>query len=712
MPLTSVSVARAFAVACLFTSLACQAQSATPLINTVQTVSTNTAPAPLAHTFPITAAGTYQINLTDIGAGLPQAAAPLASVKLAISAPDSSLVTLTAVNDSSVDANTPHTQLTAAGSATFVVAANAVGNYTIHVVGAPTTDSNGNALPNSGPVSTQVVNKATSAQIDGFTGVLSLPPTGVLNNVGALSDTFTVATTGSYTVTLTDMQMPLALANTTALILPEGGSPLTDNTLATTAGGAMSATQTITLTANTPYAIIAGGQSNTANGTPNAGLYGISVAPVGNSTPVYSKSVPVGIVSSVATPALTSTNYTLSLTDLTFPNMLSQVGVAVTLNGQSVAQLTSTGTSPTFTAANTSYQVFAVGVPNSGSQGSYTLVLQPASGPAVLNLSRAVSDPTSGVFAYSYDTTVSAQTYAVDLADFGYPGSFSSLQLAVIQAGAQIDKQGGLKVVSGTPSATENITPAAGPVTLLVFATPGSANSGGLFGLDLTPNGAGGPSFETSQGVGALFSVQKVTIPTDGSYQVVVKDLGFPASFANLGVIVTRGTSKIGSVFGTQSLTFTASSGDYLINFLAQPTTTDKAGTYAMAVQQAPPAATLTLSANPTTVTSGATTMLTWTTTNTSSCSATSSPSGVWSGTVVTSGSFTTPALTANTTFTLTCVGLDGSSQNQKVTVNVTPASSGGGGGGGGGGGSIQTDVLAVLLGLLVLRAFPVRNRQ
>ncbi len=65
----------------------------------------------------------------------------------------------------------------------------------------------------------------------------------------------------------------------------------------------------------------------------------------------------------------------------------------------------------------------------------------------------------------------------------------------------------------------------------------------------------------------------------------------------------------------------------------------------------------VTLSANPTTVDSGGTSTLTWSATNATLCTA----SGAWSGDKPTSGSEPTGAITAMSTFTLTCQGPGGS---------------------------------------------------
>ena len=80
------------------------------------------------------------------------------------------------------------------------------------------------------------------------------------------------------------------------------------------------------------------------------------------------------------------------------------------------------------------------------------------------------------------------------------------------------------------------------------------------------------------------------------------------------------------------------------------------------------PAPTVTLSASPTTVASGGSSTLDWSSSNASSCSA----SGAWSGSKnPSSGSETLNNLTQTVTYTLTCSG-GGGSGNQSVTVTVT----------------------------------------
>ncbi len=78
----------------------------------------------------------------------------------------------------------------------------------------------------------------------------------------------------------------------------------------------------------------------------------------------------------------------------------------------------------------------------------------------------------------------------------------------------------------------------------------------------------------------------------------------------------------------------------------------------------------VTLSANPTTVASGARTTLTWSSSGASTCSA----SGGWSGAKTTSGTEQSAALSANATFTLDCTGTGGTTrQSVPVTVSAAP---------------------------------------
>jgi subtilisin family serine protease len=90
---------------------------------------------------------------------------------------------------------------------------------------------------------------------------------------------------------------------------------------------------------------------------------------------------------------------------------------------------------------------------------------------------------------------------------------------------------------------------------------------------------------------------------------------------------------------------------------------------------------TLTLAAS--SIVAGSSTTLTWSSVNTTGCTA----SGSWSGAMSSSGSQTeTPSAAGTDTYMLTCANAAGTSPATSVVLTVTaaPAKSGGGGGGGG----------------------------
>jgi len=246
------------------------------------------------------------------------------------------------------------------------------------------------------------------------------------------------------------------------------------------------------------------------------------------------------------------------------------------------------------------------------------------------------------------------------------------------------------RTASGRPGA------AAGPLSLLVFAQPGA--SGGLFGVDLTASGNSNPAFAATQGVGQLFSAQQLNIVAGGTYKVTVSDVGFPAAFQNLAVVVTRGANQLGSIFVSGNFSFAATPGNYFVNVIAEPAGSDEAGTYALDVASAPPAPVVSLSSDRSSVSSGGTVNLIWSSQNATTCTA----SGGWSGNQPLNGTKTTAAITATTTFTLTCKGAGDNTATKSVQVTVSA------GGGGGGGGAVQPDLLALLLTLVLLRAVAV----
>jgi plastocyanin len=359
----------------------------------------------------------------------------------------------------------------------------------------------------------------------------------------------------------------------------------------------------------------------------------------------------------------------LSVHDLGFPAKLSQVGALVTRDGMLVASLTASGETAVSAAvpatAGADYQIFGYATAAASTAGFYSVDIADGSGDSLLHVSQGVTDPASGIQAFVYPASVaSAGSYTVDFTDFGFPAGLTGASLALAQNGALVG-------TAVAPGATLNASLAVDPLDVLVVATP--ATGGGLFGFDVLA-GSGTALLRESQGVGAAFSATPVTVTAAGNYIVNVTDVGFPAPFSELAVVVTQGGQNIGSIIGGGQFTFSATPGSYILNFIATPNATADAGTFALSVVEAPPAPTVTLSASALEVSSGGTVTLTWMTQNATTCNA----SGGWSGTLATSGSQTSAKVTASTTYTLSCTG-EGGTTTQSVTVALAPSSHGGG---------------------------------
>ncbi len=139
------------------------------------------------------------------------------------------------------------------------------------------------------------------------------------------------------------------------------------------------------------------------------------------------------------------------------------------------------------------------------------------------------------------------------------------------------------------------------------------------------------------------------------------------ASSAWTGSQANSGTmSETPTAAGTSSYTLTCSGAGGTTPATATLTVTP------------PPAPTVTISVAPTSITSGQSATLTWSSTNATSCTA----SGAWSGTEATSGSSTvSPTVIGTASYTLACTGSGGTATGT-ASLSVAAASGGKSGGG------------------------------
>ena len=687
LPLHGVRRAICYCALAGVISLAPPARAQSLLVNDVNTIATADQAVPVEHSFTVPNPGTFQVTLTDLGQT--GANAPLASVQLGITF-GSTLVT----------------SLAQAGFVQFNAAA--AGTYVVRVVGKP------GPTVGSGPFGVSITNVSDGSQLAGasFVSTLALPPSAA-SNVASLNDApVTVPADGTYTLTLTDLQFPQFLTDTqVALVAQGGGAPLA--TLAIANGQpAASVQQTVSLLASGSYTIVGfGGMATSA--PVNAGLFAVVLRDSTNAI-VYAHVLTVGTVNALGTVSLAGGTYALDFTDLKFPVALAgtaPTGAIVLLGDKAEARLTAPGKAPSFADVSGTYAIFSLGAASATpGTGSYEVDLVPTdasgnpTGAPAFSSFQPVATSGSNQSAYGFSAAVTAAgNYQIQLADYQTPAPMTSITLIAAQNGT-------ILTVPALSAAGSAVVPAAiGNLGILVFAQPPSG--GGVIGLFVTPSSGGAPVLELTQGIGAPFTSRKVTLPASGNYQVTLADVGFPAnvpsggSFATLYALVTQGTTLLGSILGGGTLPFTATSaGDYFVTFTAQPAAPSKAGTYALTLGLAPPAPVVNLTSSATQVASGGSATLSWTTQNATSCTA----SGGWSGSQPLSGSnVSTGALTADTTFTLSCTGAGGTTQ-QSVTIKIASSS----GGGGGGGGRLGEDDLILLALLAALRLAAARRAE
>jgi hypothetical protein len=639
--------------ALLIPALVAHAQATDPLPPETQLVTASGAPAPTQETFTIATAQDLVATFTDL-----QIPAALSGASVVVTQ-GASIVGMAALAP-------PATTAT-------VSLPGALGEYTLAVIGTPSTASNVGTFTVCVAPSATPTACISSASIAGNITVQTTPANPTLST---LTETLTVTTGGAYTFTYADDQFPTALSAAPSLALFQGSTVIAAPVAASPA--------TITLNPGV-YTLFAIAQ---ANATSKAGLYGITISGPGVA-PLLDSSFPVGTLS----PASPGTNpsaqtLTLNVTDFAFPVPLASARAMVTAGGTILGTATAGSGASNFPAPAGSLQVWSFGT--GAASGAFEVDLTSAAA-SISQVASALSNATSLVFAFITPSALTAgTTYQVSASDYQFPAALQGLQFAVAQ-GAMIQKS-----MSGAGAVT--FTAAGAPAVLLVDATIPAANGNGMFDVNLqTTTATPQFVFDQTQGVSTtgVFTSQAVNIGTAGNFDATLSDLGFPAQFASLALLISNNGQNLGKIYGGGTSTYAATPGTYQLNFIATPGTLMSGapaqyGLYAVQIVNSPPIVTLTASA--TTVLAGTSTTLSWTTTNAAACTGSG---GAFTGNEATGSGNASVAVAATTTYTLTCTGPGGSSA-QSVTVTVTgaPAKSSSGGG------EISLDLLG-LLGLL-----------
>ena len=586
-------------------------------------------------------AGNYRITVTDFGT--PSGPVRLGRVDAAVMH-GSELVT--------------SLNLTSAGAEVGVKDFTAItGTYRLVLAATPTPPAT------VGSVGVRVDDPVSGAVLLDTARAFTVPPASTASPAD-FEDDFAVGA-GSYTFEATDFSLPQSLA-LSVLVVPQSEP-----------------TQVTPVTAGAPVQLVAGAaetfqvftHAELPAGTVH-GVLGLNLRDAASTGTVASAVHELGEWPYRYTFDVTGpTTLTATLTDLGFPFPLPALAAAVVHDGRAVTPQLAAPATANFAADPGSYTVYAHAAPAATGPGSFGLRVTPASAPALIDKVQNVVAPGPATDIGTIDTffeITTAGDYQLTLTDFGTAGffdAFTSISFALTHDDQIV------QTLNGPGNFTFTATP--GRYNVAIIADPAGTAGDGLLGTRVQAVGTNTIVYDKTEAVGTDFITATFDTTAAQSVDVHLADLAFPGAFASIRVAVTHGAERVGEIVGAGTFSFAAMPGSYIVNLLATPNATLGYSTLGLTVNVTPPLPGVTLGASSTSVATGGNVMLTWTSTDATSCTA----SGGWTGARATSGTASVGPLNANTTFTLTCVGVGGSKDaSVNVTITAAQRSSGGGG--------------------------------
>ncbi len=349
---------------------------------------------------------------------------------------------------------------------------------------------------------------------------------------------FTAATAQALKLTLTDFVTPAAFGSLQVAVT------LGDSLV----GSAMVDAATHEATIAIPAA--AGDYAVDVIGTPDTtagyGSIGVCVAPATSSCPAggiasYSSS---GIIFTPAAPSTTPSSaldtsfkssaagtYTVTITDDGFPAPLSMVSGGIALGSTPVATLAA-GTNQVTLAAGTTYTLIIGAVANAAAKaGLYGVRITDPSGTAVFDRTQPAGTlPPSTIVDNS-----TAQALGLKLSDFDYPAALANVGVAVTEGSKALAQL-------TAPGALANIQAPAGSIEIWQYAAAGAQP--GVYQVSLT-GGTGSlysatPVVNPAAASGSTAYAFAATLPSAGSYSLVVTDFQFPSALQSIGATVAQ----------------------------------------------------------------------------------------------------------------------------------------------------------------------------
>lgn len=397
----------------------------------------------------------------------------------------------------------------------------------------------------------------------------------------AVEHDFTIATAGSYTVTVTDLgaklPTPAPLASV-AMAVTQGTAIVGTPASVTAAGNAI----TISAAANTTYTIHVVGTLGSAG----SGPIEEDVAPAVGGAPVFSSidtlsggsQVPsgVGFVDDSFTVTAAGT-YTVSMTDLQFPTALQttapnnpQLILVDSTSSTLVASLTSFGTTQTVSSLNPgdTYAILAIAQEGTAAGtygGLFGVSVTPPSGPAVYSKLVPVGYVTllqtsvSGTAASSF-TLTSGQSATLAVTDLSFPTvSLSAVGAALVDANTQVPAvlvNGSTGQQSFTPSGSDNYQ-------VYAYAIPDSTAQWGSYSVSVQ-QGTAFPFLE-AQAVSSSATIQAfafdTSIASTGSYNLTLTDFKFPTPLTQDALAVVQNGRVVNSTNAAGKVSASLSQG-------------------------------------------------------------------------------------------------------------------------------------------------------
>ncbi|MEK7538952.1 MAG: peptidoglycan-binding protein [Patescibacteria group bacterium] len=487
---------------------------------------------------------------------------------------------------------------------------------TLTLSASPTTVSSG-----SSSTLTWSSTNATSCSLSGVPSVTGISGTATISNItstgtysmmctgsgGSVTQSVTITVTVPVTpptVTLSSPQTTITSGNTATLMWSSTNATSCTASGAWGGNAALSGTQTLTPTVTGTYTLTC---TNTAGSASQSITITVTTA------------TPVPTVTISATPASVTSGSPITLTWSS-----TNATTCTASNGWTGTKAIS-GTQASNPTTTTTYTLTCTGA--GGSSAQSTTVTVTALPLPTVSLTSPQTTITSGSNASLAWSSTNATTCTAS-------GAWS-----------------GAKATSGTQTLTA--LTATGTYTLTCTNTTGSVNRS----VTIT--------------VTAAVPLPTVSLTSPQTTITSGSNASLAWSSTNASTCTASGAwSGSKTLSGTQTLTALTATGTYTL------TCTNTTGSVNQSViitvtAVVPSAPTATITATPTSVTSGGSTVIAWSSTNATSCTATGGTNG-WSGTKGISGTQTFSNLSANTTYTMTCTGSGGTTAPQSTTVVVT----------------------------------------